>query len=74
MNTPDHYGGEANPFETVKIIDHYGLDFYLGNVLKYLLRYNRKGAPLDDLKKARHYLDMKIQRMESERVEADWSC
>ena len=64
MQTPQHYGGEDNPFEPIKIIEYYGLDFKLGNVLKYILRHDRKGAPLDDLRKARHYLDMKIKRME----------
>ena len=64
MQTPQHYGGEGNPFEPIKIIEYYGLDFKLGNVLKYILRHNRKNAPLEDLRKARHYLDMKIKQME----------
>ena len=63
MQTPQHYGGEDNPFEPIKIIEYYGLDFKLGNVLKYILRYDRKDAPLQDLKKARHYLDMKIENI-----------
>ena len=43
------------------VIEEYGLDFYRGNVLKYLLRADRKGAKLEDLKKARHYLDRVIE-------------
>jgi hypothetical protein len=41
------------------IIDCYNLDFYEGNVLKYLLRV--KGDRLEDLEKARHYLDKIIE-------------
>lgn len=41
------------------IIDEYDLSFYAGNALKYLLR--DKGNRLEDLKKARHYLDKLIE-------------
>lgn len=40
-----------------------GLDFLQGNVVKYVVRYKVKGG-LEDLKKARHYLDMMIELME----------
>lgn len=43
------------------VIDEYGLDFYRGNVVKYLLRAGHKGVKLEDLKKARHYLDRVIE-------------
>lgn len=39
------------------------LDFLQGNVVKYVVRYKVKGG-LEDLKKARHYLDMMIELME----------
>ncbi len=42
------------------IIDAWGLDFYAGNVLKYILRAKHKGG-LEDLQKARHYLDKMIE-------------
>lgn len=44
------------------VIDEYGLSFYAGNALKYLLRAGHKSAsPLEDLKKCRHYLDKLIE-------------
>lgn len=43
------------------VIDEYSLDYYRGNVLKYLLRAGHKGSKLEDLKKARHYLDRAIE-------------
>lgn len=49
----DHYARHAiQPWD---IIDAYGLDFYEGNALKYLLR--RKGNRLEDLRKCMHYLE-----------------
>ena len=41
------------------IIDEYKLDFYEWNVIKYILRYKDKNW-LEDLKKAKHYLDKVI--------------
>lgn len=35
--------------------------FLRGNAIKYLARCDRKGAPLDDLRKARHYIDRLIE-------------
>lgn len=43
------------------VIDEYGLSFYAGNALKYLLRAGNKGSRVEDLKKCRHYLDKMIE-------------
>lgn len=48
----DHY--EKYSIMPWDIIDEYNLDFYTGNIIKYLLR--DKGSKLEDLKKAQHYL------------------
>jgi hypothetical protein len=61
---PEHYGGEENPFEPIKIIEHYDLNFNLGNVIKYVLRAPFKGTPLKDLKKAYTYIGFEIRRRE----------
>ena len=63
VNHPNHYGGEDNPYEAIKIIDHYNMDFASGNVLKYLLRYKKKNG-LEDLKKCEWYLKWLIQKEE----------
>lgn len=56
----DHYHGQAvQPWD---IISMYGLDFFEGNCLKYLLR--QKGNRLQELKKAKHYLAKKIENLE----------
>ncbi len=41
------------------IIDEYGLDFYLGNALKYILR--DKYSQEEDIGKAIHYLERKLE-------------
>jgi hypothetical protein len=61
---PEHYGGEANPFEPIKIIEHYDLNFNLGCVIKYVLRAPFKGTALADLKKAYTYIGFEIRRRE----------
>lgn len=64
VDHPQHYGGRGNPYEAIKVIEAWGLGFHLGNVVKYVSRAGKKGAALEDLKKARWYLDRKIQLME----------
>jgi len=60
VNHPPHYGGENNPYEAIKVIEAWGLSFHLGNAVKYIARAGRKGAALEDLKKARWYIDRAI--------------
>jgi hypothetical protein len=40
------------------------MSFNIGNVIKYVWRADEKGMPIEDLKKARWYLDREIQRRE----------
>lgn len=58
-----HYldGPRLQPWDIVAM---YGLDFYEGNILKYLLR--RKGNRLEDMKKLRHYADKQIELLEGD--------
>jgi hypothetical protein len=61
---PEHYGGADNPYEAIKVIEAWELGFHLGNVVKYLSRAGKKGDALDDLKKARWYLDRHIANLQ----------
>lgn len=65
---PEHYGGEDNPYEVIKIAEATGLDgdAYLFNVLKYIVRSGKKddNPPVQDLKKALFYLDRRIKTIE----------
>jgi hypothetical protein len=66
VNHPNHYGGEDNVYETIKIIEHFGINFHRGNTLKYLLRAGKKdpNKTLEDLKKAAWYLNREIENFE----------
>ena len=64
VNHPPHYGGGENPYEAIRVIEAWSLGFCLGNVVKYLARAGRKGDILEDLRKARWYLDREITRLE----------
>lgn len=61
---PQHYGGKNNPFETIKVIDAWGLNFSLGNAVKYISRAGKKDPEkyVEDLKKARFYIEHEIQK------------
>ena len=56
IDHPTHYGGDV-AYEAIKVIEAWGLGFCLGNTIKYIARADRKGAFLEDLKKARWYLE-----------------
>lgn len=61
VNHPTHYGGERNVYEAIKVIEAYNLGFNLGNVIKYVLRSEKKGAEVQDLEKALWYLSREIE-------------
>lgn len=60
INEPPHY--TAGGIESIDYIESkgHGEGFCAGNALKYLARYKLKGTPVEDLKKARWYLDRLI--------------
>ncbi|MBM1818052.1 DUF3310 domain-containing protein [Pseudosulfitobacter pseudonitzschiae] len=60
VNHPQHYVGHPSGVECIMVAKH--MNFNLGNVLKYIWRADAKGAPVQDLEKARWYLDREIMR------------
>ena len=58
---PTHYQGFTGGAQPVDIAEH--LSFNLGNALKYISRAGRKGDAVEDLKKARWYIDREITRL-----------
>lgn len=69
INHPDHYGGESNPYEVIKVCEAWDLhkDAYIFNVVKYVARAGKKETDkeLQDLKKALWYLERKIKLLEN---------
>jgi hypothetical protein len=66
VDHPAHYGGRDNPYEAIKVIEAWGLGFCLGNALKYIARAGKKGDALEDLRKARWYLQHEIENLEQQ--------
>jgi hypothetical protein len=68
INHPEHYGGENNPYEAIKVIESWELDFHLGNAIKYIFRAGKKKVDneLEDLKKSLWYVERKIKKLEEE--------
>ena len=66
---PAHYSfSDLQPWD---VIDAWGLDYYLGNVLKYICRAGRKSPErLVDLNKALHYLQKEVELAERELAES----
>lgn len=61
INHPIHYQGKS--IEVIEIIDEFELSFSLGNVIKYILRSKKKGNQLQDLEKAKWYLEHEINKL-----------
>lgn len=62
IERPAHY--TFGRHEVLDVIEDWGLGYHLGNVVKYVARAGRKGDMVEDLKKARFYLDRLIRRLE----------
>lgn len=63
VNRPNHYTSHPSGIECIQITEHMG--FNLGNALKYIWRCDLKLDAIEDLKKARFYIDREIARRES---------
>jgi hypothetical protein len=58
VNRPPHYTSHPSRVECIQITEHMG--FCLGNALKYIWRADLKTDALEDLEKARWYIDREI--------------
>ena len=56
-----HY--EQYNIQPITFIVENNLDFCTGNIIKYVCRHNMKNG-VEDLQKAKHYLDMLISKAE----------
>jgi hypothetical protein len=65
VNHPEHYGGADNIYEAIKVIEAWNLDFHLGNTVKYISRAGKKEYMIQDLEKAKWYLERKIENLKN---------
>jgi hypothetical protein len=69
VHHPAHYGGGDNVYEAIKVIEAWGLDFCLGNTVKYISRAGKKdkAREIQDLEKAAWYLNHHIQTLKDQK-------
>lgn len=65
VNSPPHYNQTGiECIHAISAATEDGFQYYLqGNILKYLWRYRYKAKPLEDLEKAKWYLDKLIEEV-----------
>lgn len=65
VHHPNHYGGDT-VYETIKVIEAWGLGFHLGNAVKYISRAGKKdpARTREDLEKAKWYLERYLETMD----------
>jgi hypothetical protein len=68
VNNPKHYTSHPSGIDCIQITEH--MSFNLGNALKYIWRCDLKKEAIEDLRKARWYIDREIAKrvkLESDR-------
>lgn len=66
VTNPDHYCN-GRKYEPRKVIHDWELNFNLGNAVKYLSRAGRKDDIIQDLNKAKQYIDFEIEEITNRR-------
>lgn len=69
VNHPAHYNAHPSGIECIDVVEHMG--FNVGNAVKYLWRADLKGNALEDLEKARWYVQREIDKRQLETVNLD---
>lgn len=62
VNHPKHYTAHPSGVECITVTEHMG--FSLGNAVKYIWRADLKNDALEDLKKAKWYIEREIAKRE----------
>ena len=65
VKNPKHYN--TGKIEVIDAIEQWQLGFCDGNVIKYVARHKFKGRPIEDLKKAKWYLERLIKKYEQDK-------
>lgn len=59
ITAPSHY--TRSSIQPVDVIRAWDLDYFTGSCLKYLCRFRYKGTPVEDIKKAKRFLEMWLE-------------
>jgi len=60
INNPRHYTEHPSGVECITVTEH--MNFNLGNAVKYIWRADLKNDAIEDLRKAKWYVEREIQR------------
>lgn len=60
VNHPRHYNSHPSGVEVITVTEH--MNFCLGNAVKYILRCDYKGTAVQDLEKAKWYIERELER------------
>jgi hypothetical protein len=67
VNHPKHYTSHPSGVECITVTEH--MNFNIGNAVKYLWRVDGKGDPVQQLQKARWYINREIERLVNTNLE-----
>jgi len=60
VNQPKHYTAHPSGVECIQITEHMG--FNLGNAIKYIWRADLKNDAIEDLRKAKWYIQRELEK------------
>jgi hypothetical protein len=66
VNNPAHYTEHPSGIECIQVTEHMG--FNLGNAIKYIWRCDLKKDAIEDLKKAKWYIEREINKRERNNI------
>ena len=61
VNHPSHYTSHPSGVECIQVTEH--MNFCVGDAMKYLWRAGLKNDAIEDLEKAKWYIDRELQRI-----------
>jgi len=61
VNHPKHYTSHPSGVECITVVEH--MTFNRGNAIKYIWRAADKGKEIEDLEKAKWYIEREIERL-----------
>jgi hypothetical protein len=63
VNNPPQYQMDDPTYEPRKVISAWKCNFNIGSALKYLARYKKKWNPIEDLEKAKKYIEFELEEL-----------
>lgn len=72
INHPAHYTDHPTGIECIDVVEH--MPFNRGAAIKYIWRAGKKHDAIEDLKKAKWFVEREIKRLEAEKPRREVQC